>query len=113
MDDEERAKTIERIIQVMLDAGWKMDRYGHVQATLRGYNRHGKIIERRYRLRFKDRVCRLEALVIHPATETTKETKEWIRVTSAMYHEIVFLDDGRIRISGYLLGKTPKGKVKA
>ena len=86
----------EQFEAVLVADGWKKDRFGHYQKTIR---------ERKYRVKMQDLSCRIEVQVRYEATEYSPAKNEWVRLGGDYYSKIVQLDDGRIRVGSHFFGR--------
>lgn len=86
----------EQFEEILKADGWKLDRFGHYQKTVRG---------KQYRIKMQDRSCRIETLVRHEATMYSPARKEWIRLGGEYYSKIVELPDGRVRVGKHVFSQ--------
>lgn len=96
--------------EILKADGWELDHYGHYHKTKRKRIQHvdhpeGIVHERKYRVKMQDLSCRIEAQVRREATEYSPAKNEWVRLGGDYYSKIVQLDDGRIRVGSYILGR--------
>lgn len=95
--------TKERIVELLEGAGWKLDRWGHLQKTLKVYNRKRQLVSRDYRIKLQVASLRLEVRVHYPASEYNPAGNEWMRVGGDFYSKIELLSGTRLRIGRHVL----------
>lgn len=93
----------ERIIELLEGAGWKLDKWGHLQKTLKFYNKERQLVPRDYRIKLQASSLRVEVRVHYPASEYSPARNEWMRQGGDYYSNIELLDGARLRIGKHLL----------
>ena len=78
------AATKEQLKSRLVLFGWNLDRYGNLKKQA------GKSL---YRIKFQANSVRLEKQYTIDASPYSKESKEWVRVTSSYYKDIMVHDD--------------------
>ena len=93
----------ERIIELLEGAGWKLDKWGHLQKTLKFYNKERQLVPRDYRIKLQASSLRVEVRVHYPASEYNPARNEWMRQGGDYYSKIELLDGASLRIGKHLL----------
>jgi len=81
----------EQLKQELNSRGWKEDRYGHHQRTLKVTNREtGEVTDRKYRVKIQATSVRVE---VKP-----DDFNQWIKVDGAYFKDIKITENGSIQI---------------
>lgn len=83
----------------MEGAGWKLDKWGHLQKTLKFYNKERQLVPRDYRIKLQATSLRVEVRVHYPASGYNPARNEWMRQDGDYYSKIELLDGARLRIA--------------
>lgn len=102
MNDEIQSKR-QKLITLLLENGYEPDPRGDMVTTRPQTLPGGKVLTRKFRVRFQEISVRFEVqgLERHPRWNTLP----WLRLTSSYYSKIVDLDDGRMRVGSVVIGR--------
>jgi hypothetical protein len=90
------------LIDTLLECGYEPDPRGNLVCTATQTMRDGRVVKRKYRVKFQEISVRFEVqgLDRHPVYNTLP----WLRITSCYYSQIVDFKDGRVRLGSVILG---------
>ena len=84
--------TKDEFVAHMKETSWSTDRFGHFQRRVLRGDQYQK-----WRIKIQATSCRIEV--------SSSDDTEWIRVGGDYYKNIPKLEDGRIRVGSYMIGR--------